>query len=48
MKIYELVIGADLLVEMVYHHQELAKGTLRSILRQAGINFDEFVSSKER
>jgi len=36
------------LVVIVPDHNELAQGTLRSILRQAGISFDEFASSKER
>jgi predicted RNA binding protein YcfA (HicA-like mRNA interferase family) len=36
------------LVVIIPDHKELAQGTLRSILRQAGISFDEFVSSKER
>jgi predicted RNA binding protein YcfA (HicA-like mRNA interferase family) len=33
------------LVVIVPDHKELAQGTLRSILRQAGIAFDDFVDS---
>ncbi len=35
------------LVVIIPDHKELAQGTLRSILRQAGISFEEFVSSQE-
>ena len=31
------------LIVIVPDHTELAQGTLRSILRQAGISFDDFV-----
>ena len=31
------------LIVVVPDHAELAQGTLRSILRQAGISFDDFV-----
>ncbi len=36
------------LVVIVPDHKELAQGTLRSILRQAGITFEEFVKSVEK
>ena len=36
------------LVVIVPDHKELAQGTLRSILRQAGITFEEFSISMEK
>ncbi len=36
------------LVVIVPDHKELAQGTLRSILRQAGITFKEFSVSMEK
>ena len=33
---------------IVPDHKELAQGTLRSILRQAAISFDEFLVSMEK
>ncbi len=36
------------LVVIIPDHKKLAQGTLRSILRQAGISFGEFVSSRKR
>jgi predicted RNA binding protein YcfA (HicA-like mRNA interferase family) len=36
------------LIVIVPDHQELAQGTLRSVLRQAGIAFDDFVDSWDR
>jgi len=36
------------LIVIIPDHKELAQGTLRSILRQAGITFDEFVKSVEK
>ncbi len=36
------------LIAIVPDHKELAQGTLRSILRQAGITFEEFVKSVEK
>ena len=36
------------LVVIIPDHKELAQGTLRSILRQAGISFEEFIASRER
>ncbi len=36
------------LVVIIPDHGELAQGTLRSILRQAGISFEEFMSSIEK
>ncbi|MCK4567583.1 MAG: type II toxin-antitoxin system HicA family toxin, partial [Candidatus Thorarchaeota archaeon] len=35
-------------VVIVPDHKELAQGTLRSILRQAGITFEEFAKSVEK
>jgi predicted RNA binding protein YcfA (HicA-like mRNA interferase family) len=36
------------LIVIVPDHKELAQGTLRSILRQAGISFEEFIVSREK
>ncbi len=36
------------LVVIIPDHKELAQGTLRSILRQAGITFEEFSVSMEK
>jgi predicted RNA binding protein YcfA (HicA-like mRNA interferase family) len=36
------------LIVIIPDHDELAQGTLRSILRQAGISFEEFMSSREK
>jgi len=36
------------LIVIIPDHKELAQGTLRSILRQAGIPFEEFVKFKEK
>ncbi|MGY5880965.1 MAG: type II toxin-antitoxin system HicA family toxin [Candidatus Thorarchaeota archaeon] len=36
------------LVVIIPDHKELAQGTLRSILRQAGISFKEFIASREK
>ncbi|MGD9396426.1 MAG: type II toxin-antitoxin system HicA family toxin [Candidatus Thorarchaeota archaeon] len=35
------------LIVIIPNHKELAQGTLRSILRQAGITFEEFVKTRE-
>ena len=42
------VIEPRNLIVIVPDHKELAQGTLRSILRQAGITFEEFVKSVEK
>ena len=36
------------LIVIIPDHKELAQGTLRSILRQAGITFEEFVREREK
>jgi len=36
------------LIAIIPDHKELAQGTLRSILRQAGIPFEEFAKFKEK
>lgn len=33
------------IVVIVPDHKELAQGTVRAILRQAGVTFDEFVNA---
>ena len=35
-------------IVIIPDHKELAQGTLRSILRQAGITFEEFAKSVEK
>ena len=35
------------LIVVIPDHKELAQGTLRAILRQAGIPFDEFARSRK-
>jgi predicted RNA binding protein YcfA (HicA-like mRNA interferase family) len=44
-KLKKLVDGRMVIV-IVPDHRELARGTLKNILRQAGVNYEEFVSAK--
>ncbi|MEK7747419.1 MAG: type II toxin-antitoxin system HicA family toxin, partial [Elusimicrobiota bacterium] len=41
--VMQKTIGRSTLTLVIPNHPELAKGTLRSILRKAGMSVDEFV-----